>query len=172
MAGGSKKYDESYRVRALLLLQHNGFNQKKTCEELGLNNRTLMRWRNLYGSQVFNTDDLTSDDKGLIPIQREKQIKTLRSQILDKEEDFLEVVYQARELSLNKGIELLETEKDLKKVTDFMRIAHEIVTGDHVKSLDERKPSTFVQLVMNNWNSTTNQQTNNYEADKKQGNQS
>lgn len=158
---GSKKYPLKFKVDALMLLQQNSFNAKITAEQLNMSQRTLAEWKKKFGPDVYGT--LEEDDKLLVPDERFKKIGELRKSVLNREEMFLEKVYDARDEALKRGLELLPKTQDLKKVADFIRIAHEIITGDHIKSLEERKQSTtFFNFIQNQFIKNENNTTQEY----------
>ena len=147
MRNGPKKYTKTFIVQTLLILQRNDFNVNKTAKELHLSQKTLKVWKEKYGPEVFT--EMSQDDKMLIPSERKKMIGTIKEEILSNEKIFLDRVLTVRNMAIERAEKIIDTEKDLNKLANFIRIAQEILTGEHIKSLEERNQHiSFFQNIV------------------------
>ena len=71
-----RKYNKTFIVQTLLILQRNDFNVNKTAKELGITQPTLKSWKEKYGPEVFT--EMSQDDKLIIPTERKKLISTIK----------------------------------------------------------------------------------------------
>lgn len=143
-----RKYTKEFIVQALLILQRNDFNVNKTAKELHLQQVTLRNWKNKYGPDVFS--ELSSDDKLINPTERKKLISTLKEDILSNEKIFLDKVLTIRDMAIDRAEQILPNEKDLNKIANILRIMQELLTGEHIKSLDERNQHiSFFNNIVN-----------------------
>jgi transposase-like protein len=157
MAGGSKRYSKKFKINALLLLQNNGFNQSRTARELNINLHTLRKWRELLGAEVYDKSDLSEDDKNLLPIERASKVTVLRNNMMQAEEEFLTKVYDVRNKAVDRLLEIVGVSKNPRDLTDVLRISQEIVTGEHIKSLEERKHNAnYFNVVLNQFTVNNN----------------
>jgi len=163
-----RKYTKEFIVQALLILQRNDFNVNKTAKELRLQQVTLRNWKIKYGPDVFS--ELSSDDKLINPTERKKLISTLKEDILSNEKIFLDKVLAIRDMAIDRAEQLLPQERDLNKIANILRIMQELLTGEHIKSLDERNQhiSFFNNIV--NKQFITNNNLIQHEADTEQRN--
>lgn len=162
----NKKYNQTFITKALLLYQKNNYNEKGTCDEIGISPRTLNNWKSKYGAEVLKSESLSPDELMVIPEERKKAIQGLREEIILNEKGYLEEISKARDLAIERAITLLEKETDLNKVTNFIRIAQEIMTGEQIKTLEERnnRSNFFTQIV--NKQFVTNNVLNQHEGNK------
>jgi transposase-like protein len=157
MAGGSKKYTHKFRINALLLLQSNGFNQSRTAREVKVNLHTLRKWMEKYGAEVFDKTNLSEEDKNLLPMERKGKINALRQDMMVREEEFLEKVYQIRDKAVDRLLAIVDKSRMTRELTDVLRITQEIVTGDHIKSLEEqRHNANYFNTVINQFTINNN----------------
>lgn len=157
MARGSSKYSDKFKINALLLLQSNSFNKAKTLKEIKISRNTLGLWVRNLGEEVFNKSGITKEDVVLLPTERKDQIVTLRSSMMVKEEEFLQKVYDVRNKAIDKLIDLVDKVKITRDLTDVLRISQEIITGDQIKSLEERRHnSDYFTYVLNQFNIINN----------------
>jgi hypothetical protein len=162
-----RKYTKEFIVQALLILQRNDFNVNKTAKELHLQQVTLRNWKNRYGKDVFT--ELSSDDKLINPSERKKVISTIKEEILSREKIFLDKVLTIRDIAIERAEQLIVDEKDLNKVANILRIMQELLTGEHIKSLEERNQHiSFFQNIVSK-QIITNNNLIQYERDKEQG---
>jgi len=150
MARGNQKYSEKFKINALLLLQSNGFNQSRTAREIKVNLHTLRKWIEKFGTEVFDKKGLSENDKNIFPVERKNSITILRDTMMQEEEEFLTKVYQVRNKAIDRLLNIVDQSRMTKDLTDVLRISQEIITGDHIKSLEERRHNAnYFSLVLN-----------------------
>lgn len=102
------------RLAALKVLQHNDYNYAKTSKETGFSHATLHAWHDKYGDKL-------DSDKNLKEIARscDMAMSKLYTQFFRNQYGRAETALQA---AIERGVELLSTERDLARVSQFARV--------------------------------------------------
>ncbi len=102
------------RLAALKVLQHNDYNYAKTSKETGFSHNTLHAWQDKYGAKLDSDKNLREIAKSCEVAMNKLYTQFFRAQYGRAE--------QALQAAIDKGVQLLETEKDLNRVSQFARV--------------------------------------------------
>ena len=120
-----KAYTDDERIAALALLEANSGNIRKTARETGITRQTLERWHN----------GILADDARIEPLKREIQ------------EDRKALMKRALTAGLERALELVPLEKDLFKLTGFIKTMSDLrITEEVADDLLSKPPEGVTQI--------------------------
>ena len=123
------------KIQALVLLRENNFNGKKTAEQLGVSPSTLKTWKSRYGDRVYR------DMAKVVPSNKEYGVafSSIAIYMKDYNVRFIKKALSVKMKALEKLEKLLEKEKNTSKVTEAIRLLHEISTDNSPGDSEEGK---------------------------------
>ena len=146
-----KRYTNDDKVEALRKLKANNYNIAKTADELKLNRRTLMKWRDVMGPAVFK------DEVKIIPVTKGRRGTGIKSTNTDDAivavNDMSEAAFVERSRDLkNKVMDRLlflvknNCIKNVKDLVEILKVTHNITEG--IKDGGQAN-NTLIQQVNN-----------------------
>ena len=146
-----KRYTNDDKVEALRKLKANNYNIAKTADELKLNRRTLMKWRDVMGPAVFK------DEVKIIPVTKGRRGTGIKSTKTDDAvvavNDMSEAAFVERSRDLkNKVMDRLlflvknNCIKNVKDLVEILKVTHNITEG--IKDGGQAN-NTLIQQVNN-----------------------
>lgn len=152
-----KSYNIDFKIRALLLLRSYDFNYTKASKELNVHYMTLHNWKEKHGAEAYKDDNIQKEYEDILSTEREKRIEKVRKNFLDREKDYIDKIYDIRERAAERLMDVVVNSKDIRALNDTLRTAQEIITGEHIKTLEERKMSSrFFHTVVNQFTTVNN----------------
>ncbi len=140
----TKEFTWEDKIQALVLLRENNFNGKKTAEEVGVSHSTLKTWKSRYGDKVYR------DMAEAVPTNKEYGVafSSISAFMKDSNVKFIKKALSVKMKALEKLEKLLDKESNTSKVTEAIRLLHEISTdkspGD---SGDEKVVNNYINYI-------------------------
>ena len=132
------------KIQALILLRENSFNGKRTAEQLGVSHSTLKTWKSRYGDKVYR------DLGQVVPSNKEYGVafSSIAGVMKDSNIRFIKKALSVKMKALEKLETLLEKEKNTSKVTEAIRLLHEISTDNSPgDSGDEKVVNNYINYI-------------------------
>ena len=136
-----KVYNWEDKLQALILLRDNNFNAKKTANELGIAHVTLRMWKSRYGAKVYGDIDKRvpnpNKEYGIALTNIGEEMKGLHT-------DFIRRAMNVKIKALERLEKLLKTEKNTSKVTEAIRLLHEISSDKPTNGEEAGTVNTYI----------------------------
>jgi transposase-like protein len=148
-----KDWTVKERLEALVLLRNNNFNLSKTSKEIGgVTVNTLKKWKTKYGEQAYK--DL---DEILPPIRKDREYKVslmkVSGDLRERNIKFINKSYDLKMKTLDRLKMLLPKETNMSRVTEALKLLHEISADPSTTPGDESsKSNVYLQQIKNIYN--------------------
>lgn len=111
---GRDKTTAAQRIAALRILKQNCYDYTLTAKTTGFGQTALRRWQEKYGDQLNSEKNLTR-----IAESQQRSLERLYVQFFSSQ---YERTSQALQTAIDRGVELLPTESDLGKISQFVKV--------------------------------------------------
>jgi len=138
------EYNWEYKLKALVVLRDNNFNATKTSKELGITPNTLRTWKARYGARVYGDIDKrvpnANKEYGIALTNVGEEMKDLHTNFLRKAMD-------VKLKALERLESLLKTEKNTSRVTEAIRLLHEISSDKPTDGDGASTVNTYINYI-------------------------
>jgi transposase-like protein len=128
------------KEEALKMLIDNRYNYKLTSEQTGIPAATLRTWKNRYINGVLEAVKQEVDK-----FQEEVMVATKTIEMMTGQ--FVEDVNLAKTLTLKQLVKLIPKEKNLSRVTEALKLLHEISSGVDPLSNEGKVVNNYISII-------------------------
>jgi len=140
---GKKEYTIEEKIATLVCLKENNYNLSKTSQVTGVQPLTIKQWRRDHGKELDNLARETYfSEIALLSDHLEEKSK-------ESKDKFLKATHIVKMVTLNRMAEIIPEERNLRFLSDTLKILHEITDGNTPTEETKKTTNQFLQMVQN-----------------------